>query len=52
MNMLNMMMMMMMMMFRKETCGYFTTRNHYVISTSKEYTDQVFEKLRNHGNYL
>lgn len=36
----------------KLICGFFTTRNNYVISNSKEYTDQVFKKLRNHGNYL
>lgn len=33
-------------------CGYFTTRNGYVISHDKLYTDRVFDRLRNHGNYL
>ncbi|KNB45321.1 hypothetical protein JH06_1030 [Blastocystis sp. subtype 4] len=33
-------------------CGYFTTRNGYVISHDKLYTDEVFERLRNQGNYL
>lgn len=33
-------------------CGYTTTRNSYVISTDKAYTDSVFERLRNRGDYL
>ena len=33
-------------------CGYYCTRNGYVISEDKCYINSVFEKLRNHGNYL
>ena len=36
---------------RYATCGFFTTRNSYVISNDKAYTNRIFERLWNDGKY-
>ena len=36
---------------RYAKCGFFTTRNSYVISNDKAYTNHIFERLRNDGKY-